>query len=204
MSTPCGWREPSRNIMTTCRLGSCQWRQASRNQRHTGASVGAGRTLEITLDLADALFDAGYSLRIDAPLKTCAIAERGCRPVDQGNQAFGPRPALYRQFHLQHVDRGRDDPRISPLGGLLAACLLLALSLSGAALSIFPALEGLSSPQAAATLSTAELAGRIQAIYPDVEQIRRAPSGRITAYWFGSAGPQRRLSTRDGTRHRLR
>jgi len=74
--------------------------------------------------------------------------------------------------------------------GLLAACLLLALSLSGAALSIFPALEGLSSPQAAATLSTAELAGRIQAIYPDVEQIRRAPSGRITAYWFGSAGPQ--------------
>ncbi|WP_132696384.1 DUF2271 domain-containing protein, partial [Rhodovulum steppense] len=28
----------------------------------TGASVGAGRTLEITLDLADALFDAGYTL----------------------------------------------------------------------------------------------------------------------------------------------
>jgi hypothetical protein len=32
----------------------------------TGASVGAGRTLEITLDLADALFDAGYTLHIDA------------------------------------------------------------------------------------------------------------------------------------------
>ncbi|MCC6867597.1 MAG: DUF2271 domain-containing protein [Burkholderiales bacterium] len=32
----------------------------------TGASVGAGRTLKVTLDLADALFDAGYSLRIDA------------------------------------------------------------------------------------------------------------------------------------------
>src|SRR5690606_29370259 len=28
----------------------------------TGASVGAGRTLEINLDLADALFDAGYTL----------------------------------------------------------------------------------------------------------------------------------------------
>jgi len=32
----------------------------------TGASVGAGRTLEVTLDLADALFDAGYELHIDA------------------------------------------------------------------------------------------------------------------------------------------
>jgi hypothetical protein len=32
----------------------------------TGASVGSGRTLEVTLDLADALFDAGYTLHIDA------------------------------------------------------------------------------------------------------------------------------------------
>lgn len=32
----------------------------------TGASVGAGRTLKVTLDLADALFDAGYKLHIDA------------------------------------------------------------------------------------------------------------------------------------------
>ncbi len=32
----------------------------------TGASVGPGRTLEITLDLADALFDAGYTLHVDA------------------------------------------------------------------------------------------------------------------------------------------
>lgn len=31
----------------------------------TGASVGAGRSLKVTLDLADALFDAGYQLRID-------------------------------------------------------------------------------------------------------------------------------------------
>lgn len=35
----------------------------------TGASVGAGRTLEITLDLADALFDAGYKLHIDAAVE---------------------------------------------------------------------------------------------------------------------------------------
>ena len=32
----------------------------------TGASVGEGRSLKITADLADALFDAGYKLNIDA------------------------------------------------------------------------------------------------------------------------------------------
>ena len=32
----------------------------------TGASVGAGRTLKVTADLADALLDAGYEIRIDA------------------------------------------------------------------------------------------------------------------------------------------
>ncbi len=35
----------------------------------TGASVGAGRSLKISLDLADALFDAGYTLHIDAAVE---------------------------------------------------------------------------------------------------------------------------------------
>ena len=35
----------------------------------TGASVGAGRQLKITLDLADALFDAGYVLHIDSSVE---------------------------------------------------------------------------------------------------------------------------------------
>jgi hypothetical protein len=35
----------------------------------TGASVGAGRSLEITLDLADALFDSGHTLHIDAAVE---------------------------------------------------------------------------------------------------------------------------------------
>lgn len=35
----------------------------------TGASVGAGRQLAITLDLADALFDAGYTVHIDAAVE---------------------------------------------------------------------------------------------------------------------------------------
>ena len=32
----------------------------------SGASVGAGRSLKVTVDLADALFDAGYTLNVDA------------------------------------------------------------------------------------------------------------------------------------------
>ena len=32
----------------------------------TGASVGSGRKLSVTLNLADALFDAGYELHVDA------------------------------------------------------------------------------------------------------------------------------------------
>ncbi|MCO6187050.1 DUF2271 domain-containing protein [Rhizobium sp. L1K21] len=35
----------------------------------TGASVGSGRTLKVTLDLADTLFDAGYQLHIDAAVE---------------------------------------------------------------------------------------------------------------------------------------
>ncbi len=35
----------------------------------TGASVGAGRTLKVTTDLADALIDAGYEIRIDAAVE---------------------------------------------------------------------------------------------------------------------------------------
>lgn len=35
----------------------------------TGASVGSGQSLSITLDLADALFDAGYDLHIDAAVE---------------------------------------------------------------------------------------------------------------------------------------
>lgn len=40
----------------------------------TGASVGAGRTLDVTVDLADALFDAGYQIRIDSAVEDMADA----------------------------------------------------------------------------------------------------------------------------------
>lgn len=73
--------------------------------------------------------------------------------------------------------------------GLLALALLVILGLSGAALSVFPAAERLSAPRAEAGLTVAALAERIQAVYPGVEQIRRAPSGQIMAYWFDQGVP---------------
>ncbi|MBB1498113.1 PepSY domain-containing protein [Paracoccus sp. MC1862] len=74
--------------------------------------------------------------------------------------------------------------------GILAALLLTALALSGAVLSVYPAAERLSSPQAEASLSVADLAGSIAASHPGLEQIRRAPSGQVTAYWFDGGTPQ--------------
>ena len=73
--------------------------------------------------------------------------------------------------------------------GLLAMALITLLALSGAALSVFPAAERLSAPALEAGLSVAALAGRVQAAHPGVEQIKRAPSGRITAYWFEDGVP---------------
>ncbi|WP_322999632.1 DUF2271 domain-containing protein [Castellaniella sp.] len=43
--------------------------EAARLDGVTGASVGAGRTLKVTADLADALFDAGYEIRVDAAVE---------------------------------------------------------------------------------------------------------------------------------------
>lgn len=44
-------------------------RDAKRLDGVTGASVGQGRTLKITVDLAEALLDAGYEIRIDAAVE---------------------------------------------------------------------------------------------------------------------------------------
>ena len=73
--------------------------------------------------------------------------------------------------------------------GLLALALLTLLAISGAALSVFPAIERLSAPQADAGQTVAELATLVAERHPGVEQIRRAPSGRITAYWFDGGKP---------------
>lgn len=73
--------------------------------------------------------------------------------------------------------------------GLVLAALLFVTALSGATLSIFPALEAVQTPQAATTLTVAELATRVQRTHPGLEQIKRAPSGQISAWWFDGNQP---------------
>ena len=72
---------------------------------------------------------------------------------------------------------------------LLALVLVTILALSGAALSVFPAAERLGAPQEVAGQSVADLAARVVAAHPGLEEIRRAPSGRITAWWFDGGTP---------------
>lgn len=73
--------------------------------------------------------------------------------------------------------------------GLLAAVLLIALALSGAALSVFPALDRVAAPAAVSQQSVAELAALVVVLHPGVEQIRRAPSGKLTVWWFEGNTP---------------
>lgn len=72
--------------------------------------------------------------------------------------------------------------------GLLATLLLVTVAISGMVLSFFPVAEALNTP-AAQEITVAQLASRVQAAQPSVEQIRRAPSGRITAYYFEGNQP---------------
>ncbi len=74
--------------------------------------------------------------------------------------------------------------------GLGAAVLILILALSGAVLSLVPAWERAQAPALEETgLSVGTLAARIARHYPELEQIRRAPSGRITAYYLAGGEP---------------
>ena len=52
----------------------------------TGASVGAGRKLTVTADLADALIDAGYEIRVDAAVEDMRDSPADVRvPLAAGN-----------------------------------------------------------------------------------------------------------------------
>lgn len=67
---------------------------------------------------------------------------------------------------------------------------LLALVISGSVLSVMPALDragAISRP--AGGISVAELAGRIGATHPGVEQIKRLPSGKVVVFHAGTDGP---------------
>ncbi len=74
--------------------------------------------------------------------------------------------------------------------GLIAALLIVVLTLTGAALAVMPAWERLQAPvQSEPALTVATLAARVVSAYPSVEQIRRAPSGAITAFYYDNDQP---------------
>jgi sulfite reductase (NADPH) flavoprotein alpha-component len=74
--------------------------------------------------------------------------------------------------------------------GLIAALLIVFMTLTGAVLSVLPALEAVQAPaRPGPDLTVATLADRIVSAYPGVEQIRRAPSGQITAFYFDAGQP---------------
>lgn len=74
--------------------------------------------------------------------------------------------------------------RIHSQAGLIAALLALVLAISGAILSINPALERLGAVVPAdGQISVAVMAGRLKQHYPGIEQIQRTPSGSVIVYY---------------------
>lgn len=74
--------------------------------------------------------------------------------------------------------------------GLVAAVLVGVLALSGSVLSVLPALDRAGTVIASeGPIGAAELAGRIAANYPGVEQIRHTASGKVIAFYFENDRP---------------
>lgn len=73
--------------------------------------------------------------------------------------------------------------------GLIAAVLLMVISVTGATLAIFPALDAFRAASPEPGLSVAELADRVSRRHPGLEEIRRSASGQITAWWFDADQP---------------
>ncbi|TNF83334.1 nitric oxide synthase [Pseudomonas sp. ICMP22404] len=79
------------------------------------------------------------------------------------------------------------------LPGLIAALLVMLLAISGAILSVDPALERLhSTTTATGQLNVGQLAGRVANHFPGVEQIQRTASGTVIVYYNrnGQAGAE--------------
>jgi len=74
--------------------------------------------------------------------------------------------------------------------GLFAALLVGVLALSGSILSVLPALDSAGAAiTAESPASVADLAGRIAATYPGVEQIRRTAAGEFIVFYFENDRP---------------
>ncbi|WPN56355.1 PepSY domain-containing protein [Pseudomonas sp. P9_31] len=80
------------------------------------------------------------------------------------------------------------------LPGLIAALLVMLLAISGAILSVNPALERLHSTSTpAGQLNVGQLAGRVASHFSGVEQIQRTASGTVIVYYNqnGQAGAEK-------------
>jgi sulfite reductase (NADPH) flavoprotein alpha-component len=67
---------------------------------------------------------------------------------------------------------------------LIALAFITTLAVSGAILALYPALDAATTPAAQPGQTVAELAAKALALHPQLDQIRRAPSGKITLWWF--------------------
>lgn len=86
--------------------------------------------------------------------------------------------------------------KLHSIPGLIAALLMTIVALTGAVLSVNPALEHASAVRSDLTpLSVATLASRVSTSVPDVETLMRRPSGEIIAYYH--AGGEQRASIID-------
>ena len=84
--------------------------------------------------------------------------------------------------------------RIHSLPALIVSALLVVLAISGAILSVNPAIERLgTSVPGNGQISVAALAERVAQHYPGVEQIERSPSGSVIVYYSldGETGAER-------------
>lgn len=74
--------------------------------------------------------------------------------------------------------------QLHALPGLIAALLVMVLAISGAILSVNPALERLDNTSTAVgQVNVAQLAGRVAGHFPAVEQIQRTASGTVIVYY---------------------
>lgn len=73
--------------------------------------------------------------------------------------------------------------------GLVLSVLLVSTALSGAALSLFPLIESKQALSPDRPITVAELVERVQANHPGLEQLKRSPSGKLTAWWFDGDQP---------------
>lgn len=80
--------------------------------------------------------------------------------------------------------------RLHSLTGLLAGLVVMFMAITGAVLSVQPALDAASAPASGVVSNVAQLAGKVAATLPGIERITRSASGTIVAYFTGGGAQQ--------------